>query len=249
MRYPHDPLDAGSENLQASHTRRPTNRSDIFPKLVALQKALNARGFAVLKAVGGGVPGKRKLATEFENWSVTIPAGTDAFIAAHGETLLAHLDSSLLPLTWNAHDSASFADTSDFSSFVVHLKPRILPYSGIAFPVRLGASGNGYVLFAITNGLDIQGELIIDVHGRSCKIMMDILSMEERRSLPSETLSDREITCLQLAGDGRISEEIAEKLGLSVHTVSAYLGSATIKLDSVNRIQAIAKAIRLGYIN
>ncbi|MNL83431.1 HTH-type quorum sensing-dependent transcriptional regulator VjbR [compost metagenome] len=75
------------------------------------------------------------------------------------------------------------------------------------------------------------------------------MTMEERRMMPSESLSDREVACLQLAGDGRISEEIAEKLGLSVHTVNAYLGSATIKLDSVNRIQAIAKAIRLGYIN
>ena len=61
-------------------------------------------------------------------------------------------------------------------------------------------------------------------------------------------MSEREIACLQLAGDGRISEEIADHLKLSVHTVNAYLGSATIKLDSVNRIQAIAKAIRLGYI-
>ena len=46
-----------------------------------------------------------------------------------------------------------------------------------------------------------------------------------------------------------IQKQIADKLGLSVHTVNAYLGSATIKLDSVNRIQAIAKAIRLGYIS
>jgi DNA-binding CsgD family transcriptional regulator len=37
-------------------------------------------------------------------------------------------------------------------------------------------------------------------------------------------------------------------MGLSVHTVNAYLGTATTKLDAVNRIQAIAKAIRLGYI-
>ncbi|MGO7845184.1 helix-turn-helix transcriptional regulator, partial [Rhizobium johnstonii] len=29
---------------------------------------------------------------------------------------------------------------------------------------------------------------------------------------------------------------------------NAYLGSATIQLDSVTRIQAIANAIRLGYI-
>ena len=79
--------------------------------------------------------------------------------------------------------------------------------------------------------------------------MMDLLALDERKSVPSETLSEREISCLQLAGDGQISEEIAEKLGLSVHTVNAYLGSATIKLDSVNRIQAIAKAIRLGYIH
>jgi DNA-binding CsgD family transcriptional regulator len=51
-----------------------------------------------------------------------------------------------------------------------------------------------------------------------------------------------------MAGDGHISEEIGERLGLSVHTVNAYLGTAATKLDSVNRIQAIAKAIRLGYI-
>jgi DNA-binding CsgD family transcriptional regulator len=80
-------------------------------------------------------------------------------------------------------------------------------------------------------------------------VMMDLLALEERRSVPTEGLSEREVACLQLAGDGRISDEIAEKLGLSVHTVNAYLGSATIKLDSVNRIQAIAKAIRLGYIH
>ena len=79
--------------------------------------------------------------------------------------------------------------------------------------------------------------------------MIDLLSLDERRAAAAAALSEREIACLQLAGDGRISDEIAEKLGLSVHTVNAYLGSATIKLDSVNRIQAIAKAIRLGYIS
>ena len=92
-------------------------------------------------------------------------------------------------------------------------------------------------------------DMIVELHVRSCQIMIDLLSLDERRVAAAEALSEREIACLQLAGDGRISEEIAEKLGLSVHTVNAYLGSATIKLDSVNRIQAIAKAIRLGYIS
>jgi DNA-binding CsgD family transcriptional regulator len=151
-------------------------------------------------------------------------------------------------LIWTGTDSTSFAEAGDLTSLVRRLEPRILPFSGIAFPVRLGALGNGYVIF-LASSIDVSSDLIIDQHVRSCQVMMDLLALEERRSVPAESLSEREIACLQLAGDGRISEEIAEKLGLSVHTVNAYLGSATIKLDSVNRIQAIAKAIRLGYIH
>ncbi len=123
-----------------------------------------------------------------------------------------------------------------------------LSFEGIAFPVRLGALGNGYVAFA-GSAMDLSNDLVIDQHVRSCHVMMDLLAMDERRSIPAESLSEREVACLQLAGDGQISEEIAERLGLSVHTVNAYLGSATIKLDAVNRIQAIAKAIRLGFIH
>jgi len=108
--------------------------------------------------------------------------------------------------------------------------------------------GNGYVVFT-AKFMDLTSDVIVELHGRSCRVMMELLSLDERRSQAAEALSEREIACLQLAGDGRISEEIAEKLGLSVHTVNAYLGSATIKLDSVNRIQAIAKAIRFGHIS
>lgn len=235
-----DPLPPGS--------RHAMSRSDIFPKLVSLQRSLHAKGFTVLKLAGGSIPSKRRLEPEYENWGAALPAGSDRLVTAYGEAMLAHLETSLLPLTWSAEDPGSFAEASDFTAFVRQLKPRTLPYSGLAFPVRLGAVGNGFVVFATTGGIDIPGELIIEAHGRCCRIMMDILSIEERRAMPAEALSDREIACLQLAGDGRISEEIAERLGLSVHTVNAYLGSATIKLDSVNRIQAIAKAIRLGYI-
>lgn len=242
------PFDTTREESRPSSARKVTSRSDIFPKLVSLQRALNARSFAVLKVAGGGMPSKRRLVAEYENWAAALGTGCEPFIAAYGETLINHIESSLLPVLWSAEDSASFAEASDFVPFVVQLESRVLDYSGVAFPVRLGAVGNGYIVFATTGAVDLPGEVILDVHGRCCSVMMDILSLEERRSMPSETLSDREIACLQLAGDGRISEEIAERLKLSVHTVNAYLGSATIKLDSVNRIQAIAKAIRLGDI-
>jgi DNA-binding CsgD family transcriptional regulator len=236
------------EDVTWSGQRPVTSRSDIFPKLVSLQRSLNARGFAAFRVAGASLPHKRRLDPEFENWSSGLSNGRDAFVAAYGDILLAHMETSTLPLLWSAEETTSFLDASDFMPFAVQLQQRLLPYSGIAFPVRLGAVGNGYVVFPTLGGADLPGELILAVHSRCYKVMTDILSLDERRAAASETLSEREIACLQLAGDGRISEEIAERLGLSVHTVNAYLGSATIKLDSVNRIQAIAKAIRLGYI-
>lgn len=63
------------------------------------------------------------------------------------------------------------------------------------------------------------------------------------------TLSRREVECLSWASAGKTSLEISEILGLSEYTVNHYLGRATRKLDAVNRVQAVAKAIRAGLLN
>jgi DNA-binding CsgD family transcriptional regulator len=234
--------------MQYLRLQRASSRSDIFPKLVAMQKSLKARNFAVFRVSGAGLPNKRKLACELHNWDTTAAENGNRLIEGYGEILLEHIELSMLPLMWTGAEHSSFAEAGDFSPMVRWLAPEVVPVAGIVFPVRLGALGNGYVAF-LGNGMDLESDTIVEQHVRSCQVMMDLLALDERRSVPAESLSEREIACLQLAGDGRISEEIAEKLRLSVHTVNAYLGSATIKLDSVNRIQAIAKAIRLGYIH
>lgn len=235
--------------MQYLRVQRASSRSDIFPKLVGMQKSMRATHFAVFRIAGAGLPNKRKLICELDNWGSAAAENTNALIEAFGETLIQHIDVSLLPMSWPGPDEPRRTDTAaeEPSPLIRHVNLHSMPYAGVAFPVRLGAVGNGYVAFSGT-ALDLSSDTVIDQHVRSCQIMMDLLALDERRAVPSETLSEREIACLQLAGDGQISEEIAEKLGLSVHTVNAYLGSATIKLDSVNRIQAIAKAIRLGYI-
>lgn len=63
-----------------------------------------------------------------------------------------------------------------------------------------------------------------------------------------ETLTDREIDCLNWTAAGKTSAEIAEILVLSEHTVNHYLNRATKKLNTVNRTQAVAKALRVGLI-
>ncbi|QFY59058.1 helix-turn-helix transcriptional regulator [Rhizobium grahamii] len=225
-----------------------TSRSDLFPRLIAMQKLADAQNFAVFRVNGSGLPAKQRLVCELENWGATNAGACKGFVDAHGDALLEHIEKSLLPLTWAGSHDAGVPGASGMAPFVERLAAGLVPFSGMAFPVRLGAIGNGFVIFA-GDDLDPPSDMIVELHGRACHIMIDLLSLDERRVSAAEALSEREIACLQLAGDGRISEEIAEKLGLSVHTVNAYLGSATIKLDSVNRIQAIAKAIRLGYIS
>jgi DNA-binding CsgD family transcriptional regulator len=223
------------------------SRSDFFPRLVAMQRFAHARNFAVFKTNNSGLPSRRKLTCILDNFPSDSEINAASILEAYGVQLMEHLDVSSLPLLWNGIEDSQTAETPDFTTFVTRLKSRVLPVCGIALPVRLGSMGNGYTVF-VANYLDINSEVLIDLHARSQQMMMDLLMLDERRSAPDEVLSNREIACLQLAGDGLVSEEIAGNLGLSVHTVNAYLASATVKLDSVNRIQAIAKAIRLGYI-
>ena len=62
-------------------------------------------------------------------------------------------------------------------------------------------------------------------------------------------MSAREIQCLRLTAEGKTSEEIARRLGLSVHTANQYLSATSQKLNAVNRMHAVAKALRLGLID
>lgn len=227
---------------------RAAQAAGLVTRLQAMQRQINARNFAVLRTNGRGLPAARKLTCVLHNWGTSCEEIARDLINHYGEELLQHLDHSLLPVLWDGKGEHQTAETSDFGPFTRRLKDRKLPYSGIALPIRLGAQGNGYVVFA-GSYIDASGEQLVELHGRSAQIMTDLLASDEKRPFKAEALSDREISCLQMAGDGHISEEIAEKMGLSVHTVNAYLGAATTKLDSVNRIQAIAKAIRLGYIS
>lgn len=239
--------DTKAKNDTAKRQGRPVSRADFFPRLVAMQRFAHARNFAVFKTNNSGLPSRRKLTCIIDNFASDGDIAASAILDHYSQALLDHLEISSLPLLWNGLEANQTAETTDFAGFVKRIKPNVLPVSGVAFPVRLGGMGNGYTVF-VANYFDLTSEVVVDLHDRSHQLMMDLLVLDERRAAPDEVLSSREISCLQLAGDGLVSEEVAEKLRLSVHTVNAYLAAATMKLDSVNRIQAIAKAIRLGYI-
>lgn len=70
---------------------------------------------------------------------------------------------------------------------------------------------------------------------------------EERSSYDALTPREREV--IQLIGEGCTNQEIAEKLGLSVHTVQTHRVHIMNKLGLHNRAQLVSYAARLGLLS
>jgi DNA-binding NarL/FixJ family response regulator len=62
-------------------------------------------------------------------------------------------------------------------------------------------------------------------------------------------LGDRELEVLRLAGKAQSNQEIADKLGLSPHTVEAHMRHIFAKLKVGSRTEAVLKAIKQGWMN
>jgi len=75
--------------------------------------------------------------------------------------------------------------------------------------------------------------------------------LEEARAWLDEhgrLLSARERDCLRLAAAGFGTKGIADKLAIAEPTVKFHLNNAATKLDARGRVQAVAKAVKLGAI-
>ena len=119
--------------------------------------------------------------------------------------------------------------------------------TGLAVPVHYGADRNGIVIFS---GADVHtaDPPLVDVHLRCMRLFAAFVEIFAAPAGGAVAMSPRELDCLRLTADGRTSEEIADLLGLSRHTANQHLTSATQKLNAVNRIQAVSKALRSGLI-
>ena len=62
-------------------------------------------------------------------------------------------------------------------------------------------------------------------------------------------LSPRETEILQLIKRGRLSKEISEQLGISIHTVNTHRQKILEKLNAGNSMEAVRYASALGLLN
>ena len=89
---------------------------------------------------------------------------------------------------------------------------------------------------------DEEGLLVVDACFQG--LLTEFVQLFE----PEPSLSARELQLLKLVAGGLRTEEIAERLHLSGHTVEFHFRNIISKLGARNRTQAVARAVILGLI-
>ena len=212
--------------------------ADLFPNFVELKQRLGAESFVIASTT--------PLKIIMGNSNYTRDSAQQGIIQFAGPILANHVKKSPCPVYWIAEKEQ--AKKVFIPRPAQLIKVQNASMDGLAFPVHLGGRKTGIAVF-LAPSIDISREMLMDIHRKTFTLLKTLLNIELFTKVDVISINNRETKCLQFAGNGLTSECIAKRLGLSVHTINAHLSSATAKLDSVNRIQAIAKAIRLGLIN
>jgi DNA-binding CsgD family transcriptional regulator len=155
----------------------------------------------------------------------------------------------LLPIDWGTFDLAEpkrrriFGEAKEFG----------LGRQGLTFPIR--GRGTETAIFSINTDLPDKEWA---AYKRACMSDFQMLAHYfhatvirlEGGVIPDyeSRLARREKECLQWAAAGKTAWETSMILNISEATVRVYLDSARHKLDSITKVQAVAKAIALGII-
>lgn len=223
-----------------------TREADIQKALEQVTDAYGFHGFMVMV-----VPAKtsRNLSDSvvMTNWPKDFLVSYDAASMMAGSPVIERLRRSTVPFTYDtALDSRRRSDGK--GNAVLSLFERVHLGRGVYIPVHDVHGTCGAVAFGGDREVVNSGELK-ELTFLAGYLFGRLSEIRETRARAPGGLSRREIECLHWAAAGKTTTEMAKILDLSEYTVNHYLSRATRKLDSVNRVQTVAKAIRAGLIN
>lgn len=169
-------------------------------------------------------------------------------LCGHGcEPLALRLAEATMPLWWRRSGEPPFL-TAAARCWAAEVEAPIPDNTGIAFPVAFERGRSGAVVFH-GDDMMIDENRLCQTHASCFALFEDITRQRLQDCAKTQQVSKRETECLRLTANGLTSEEIAVSLGLSVHTANQYLTNTAHKLNAVNRIHAVAKALRSGLID
>jgi DNA-binding NarL/FixJ family response regulator len=119
----------------------------------------------------------------------------------------------------------------------------------------LEAGAAGYLLKDV-NGQEIVSAIRAICRGESVlhpvitrKVMNRFFPKMEGRREAEKVLGSRELEVLRLASQALSNQQMADKLGLSLHTIEAHMRHIFTKLKVGSRTEAVLYALKQGWIN
>lgn len=221
------------------------SEDDVVEMLDGIVRRHGFRGYLLIN-----VPSETS--TDFSS-NVLLTSWPDEMLQAYdhtglifGSPVIARLRQSTNPFAYDA-DRTNRRRADGKADIAAALFERHGLSRGAYFPAHNSAGLRGALAFGGMREA-LNPREMAELNAVANHVFAEVLELRAGRR-QNVSLSRREIECLSWASAGKTSMEMSEILGLSEYTVNHYLNRATRKLDAVNRVQAVAKAIRAGLLN
>jgi DNA-binding CsgD family transcriptional regulator len=157
---------------------------------------------------------------------------------------------SVLPLDWSRLPRTDKKVLRMFGE----AKDAGVGHQGLTIPVR-GPKNGLWALFSVTSD-----ESDVEWSSRRYDLMRDLVHVAnyvhqrayelhtEEAPIDLNAITKREVEALEWSAEGKSLADIAILMRISAETVKAHLDSARYKLQALNRVHAVTKAIRAGLI-
>jgi DNA-binding CsgD family transcriptional regulator len=224
---------------EASTVRRITRENSAgrqAKRMQAISVLLEATEFSLMNVLAGA--GSLRLVPVVDSAAPQMSPLTQMCLGGHAQAFAKAAMASAVPAIWHE------GDAGPETCWARRIAPPAPRSSGIVFPLPTGHGGGSIAIFSAPRNLD--DETLCQAHLECFGLLKPAGNAKPAGSGSLPALSKRELECLKLTADGLTSEEIATRLGLSVHTANQYLANTTQKLNAVNRMHAVAKALRAG---
>jgi DNA-binding CsgD family transcriptional regulator len=218
---------------------------DIFRFLKRITEIFGARAFMVTN-IPASTSQALSPSSVITNWPAELLNVYDHERFLVSSPIVQQLRNSTVPIDFEL-DNMTSSRSEKVSASIRLLFERFKMVRGAYFPVH-DASGNRGAVSFLGDRLPFSRQEMLELLYVSVHVFDRLAEIRRLDVRVVDKLTDREIDCLNWTAAGKTSAEIAEILTLSEHTVNHYLNRAAKKLETVNRTQAVAKALRIGLI-
>lgn len=219
--------------------------ADALRVLRQIASDIGASDFAVFFI--GAARERGRLAPILDSDYPSVSPSSTILSSTFGDEFVKRALSSTMPSWWSGERETPSTRAFEMLGDAQQTALGLPDMPGIAFPVYAEYGAAGLVCFFGTD-ISLSDTSTPGIHGRCFVLFGEMVRRELGPVGRTPAVTRRELDCLRLTANGYTSEEIAVVLNLSVHTTNQYLTKVALKLNAVNRMHAVAKALRLGLI-